>query len=67
MYDAVYLIAKGLDALDHSQKISTKPLDCDQPDTWEHGNSLINYMKMVFEEDGTFSIETLSKFILSSP
>ncbi|XP_024216292.1 glutamate receptor ionotropic, kainate 2 isoform X2 [Halyomorpha halys] len=47
MYDAVHLFAKALHDLDSSQRIDIKPLSCDAADTWLHGYSLINYMKIV--------------------
>ncbi|XP_044738243.1 glutamate receptor ionotropic, kainate 2 isoform X2 [Chrysoperla carnea] len=47
MYDAVHLFAKALHDLDTSQQIDIKPLSCDTVDTWPHGYSLINYMKIV--------------------
>lgn len=47
MYDAVHLFAKALHDLDTSQQIDIQPLSCDGPDTWPHGYSLINYMKIV--------------------
>ncbi|GLV43976.1 Kainate-type ionotropic glutamate receptor subunit 1D [Carabus blaptoides fortunei] len=47
MYDAVHLFAKALHDLDTSQQIDIKPLSCDNVDTWPHGYSLINYMKIV--------------------
>ncbi|XP_049781525.1 glutamate receptor ionotropic, kainate 2 isoform X4 [Schistocerca cancellata] len=47
MYDAVHLFAKALHDLDSSQRIDIKPLSCDAVDTWQHGYSLINYMKIV--------------------
>ncbi|RZF32680.1 hypothetical protein LSTR_LSTR004108 [Laodelphax striatellus] len=47
MYDAVHLFAKALHDLDTSQRIDIKPLSCDALDTWPHGYSLINYMKIV--------------------
>jgi len=47
IYDAVQLFAQALHDLDHSQEISTRPLSCDGTDTWQHGNSLVNYMKLV--------------------
>ncbi|XP_013138163.1 PREDICTED: glutamate receptor ionotropic, kainate 2 isoform X1 [Papilio polytes] len=47
MYDAVHLFAKALHDLDTSQQIDVKPLSCDAEDTWPHGYSLINYMKIV--------------------
>lgn len=47
MYDAVHLFAKALHDLDTSQQIDIHPLSCDNQDTWPHGYSLINYMKIV--------------------
>lgn len=47
MYDAVHLFAEALHALDSSQRIDIKPLSCDNVDTWPHGYSLINYMRVV--------------------
>ena len=37
--------------LQYIQVINMNPLSCSSEDAWEHGNSLINYMKMV-EIDG---------------
>uniref|UniRef100_A0ABD2XSJ0 Receptor ligand binding region domain-containing protein n=1 Tax=Trichogramma kaykai TaxID=54128 RepID=A0ABD2XSJ0_9HYME len=45
IYDAVHLFAMALHVLDTSQQIDVKPLSCDSTDTWDHGYSLINYMK----------------------
>lgn len=47
IYDAVHLFAMALHDLDHSQDIDTRPLACDGTQTWQHGNSLVNYMKLV--------------------
>lgn len=47
MYDAVYLFARALHDLDASQQIEVKSLNCDDIDTFQHGYSLINYMKVV--------------------
>lgn len=47
MYDAVHLFGKALHDLDTSQQIDIQPLSCDGQDTWPHGYSLINYMKIV--------------------
>lgn len=47
MYDAVYLFAKALHDLDASQQIDINPINCDSAvDTFSHGFSLINYMKV---------------------
>lgn len=50
IYDAVHLFAQALHDLDHSQNIDTRPLSCDGSETWQHGNSLVNYMKLVREK-----------------
>lgn len=47
MYDAVHLFAKALHDLDTSQQIDIHPISCDGQSTWQHGFSLINYMKIV--------------------
>ncbi|XP_063982434.1 glutamate receptor ionotropic, kainate 1 isoform X2 [Diachasmimorpha longicaudata] len=47
MYDAVHLFAEALHVLDSSQQIDIKQLSCDSSDTWSHGYSLVNYMKIV--------------------
>jgi len=46
-YDAVQLFAKALTEFDRSQEVNIKSLNCDGSDTWVHGNSLVNYMKLV--------------------
>lgn len=58
MYDAVHLFAKALHDLDSSQRIDIKPMSCDAVDTWPHGYSLINYMKVVSLE--RYIIENIS-------
>lgn len=47
MYDAVHLFARALHDLDVSTQIDITPLSCDGTDTWLHGYSLINSMKIV--------------------
>lgn len=61
IYDGVHLFARALHQLDQSQVhavwsgavlsteqvINTRPLSCDGQDTWQHGNSLVNFMKLV--------------------
>lgn len=69
MYDAVYLFAKALHDLDASQQIDINPISCDSAaDTFSHGFSLINYMKVVcisFYLVNTFEVVT-NKFNESS-
>lgn len=45
IYDAVYIFANALKHLDHMAK--TKHLDCNGTSNWEHGLSLITYMRTV--------------------
>ena len=47
MYDSALLFATALSELDRSQDVETTVLSCDSEQTWQHGNSLINYMKLV--------------------
>ena len=47
VYDSALLFATALSELDRSQDIETTALNCDSEQTWQHGNSLINYMKLV--------------------
>ncbi len=47
-YDAVQLLAKAMMELDSSQVVDREAgIGCDGKHTWRHGNSLINYMKLV--------------------
>ncbi|KAK6631711.1 hypothetical protein RUM43_013775 [Polyplax serrata] len=48
MYDAVHLFAKAVHGIEGSKKkISVGSLRCDGIDTWSHGYSLVNYIKLV--------------------
>ena len=49
VYDAVQMFAKALTDLDRSQEVETTSIDCGGRETWQHGNSLVNYMKMVWK------------------
>ena len=60
IYDAVHLYAQALHDLDRSQEINTKPLSCDGSETWQHGNSLVNYMKLVIKDINFKICSTLS-------
>ena len=43
----MYLFSAALHELDQSQNIEVTPLSCDGHQTWQHGNSLVNFMKLV--------------------
>ena len=47
MFDAVYQFARALDELSRAQDIATQTLSCNKALPWDHGTSLLNYMKMV--------------------
>ena len=47
LHDAVLVVAAALAALDQAQVVHTRPLSCAGSNTWHHGNSLLNYMKLV--------------------
>uniref|UniRef100_A0A1B6GVG8 Ionotropic glutamate receptor C-terminal domain-containing protein n=1 Tax=Cuerna arida TaxID=1464854 RepID=A0A1B6GVG8_9HEMI len=46
IHDAVLLYAKALEELTKSRDIETKSISCETNDNWEHGYSIINFMKV---------------------
>jgi len=47
IYDSVHAFALALNELSSVQQVHQRPLDCSGQSAWVHGNSLMNYMKMV--------------------
>ena len=47
IYDSVHAFALSLHELSTVQQVRQRPLDCSGRTSWPHGNSLVNYMKMV--------------------
>ena len=47
IYDSVHAFALALNEVTAVQQVRQKPLDCSGMAAWAHGNSLVNYMKMV--------------------
>lgn len=47
IYDAVHLFAESLKQLKISKSLYSKQLFCNDTKSWEHGYSIINYMKTV--------------------
>lgn len=47
MWDAVHLFARALERLDESRMVEPSNLECEEQKAWEHGLSLINFMKTV--------------------
>ncbi|XP_032820591.2 glutamate receptor ionotropic, kainate 5 isoform X2 [Petromyzon marinus] len=51
MFDAVHVVVNAVRELNRSQVVSVKTLSCSSPHIWNHGTSLMNYMRTV-EYDG---------------
>jgi len=47
IYDSVTAFSLALNELSAVQQVRQRPLDCSGQTAWVHGNSLVNYMKMV--------------------
>lgn len=47
IYDAIRLFAEALQQLSVSKRLEAKNLLCNESKSWEHGYSIINYMKTV--------------------
>lgn len=47
IYDAVKLLATGIQDLDQSQSVEVQQVSCDSGVPWAQGSSLINYMRPV--------------------
>lgn len=47
MFDAVHVVVSAVRELNRSQEIGVKPLSCTTPLIWQHGTSLMNYLRMV--------------------
>ena len=47
LFDAVYAVVTAVQELNRSQEIGVKPLSCGSAQIWQHGTSLMNYLRMV--------------------
>ncbi|KAG8009940.1 Glutamate receptor ionotropic [Nibea albiflora] len=47
MFDAVHVVVGAVRELNRSQEIGVKPLSCTSPQIWQHGTSLMNYLRMI--------------------
>lgn len=52
LFDAVYAVVTAVQELNRSQEIGVKPLSCGSAQIWQHGTSLMNYLRMVSRERG---------------
>ncbi|KAL0994606.1 hypothetical protein UPYG_G00124760 [Umbra pygmaea] len=61
LYDAVHVAVSAVRELNRSQSVGATQLTCQSPKIWEHGTSLMNYLRMVELEGLTGHIEFNSK------
>ncbi|XP_061537745.1 glutamate receptor ionotropic, kainate 4 [Phycodurus eques] len=61
LFDAVYAVAAAVQELNRSQNVGATQLSCKSSKIWEHGTSLMNYLRMVELEGLTGHIEFNSK------
>lgn len=51
LFDAVYGVVSAVQELNRSQEIGVKPLSCGSSQIWQHGTSLMNYLRMVSKDE----------------
>ncbi|XP_076865713.1 LOW QUALITY PROTEIN: glutamate receptor ionotropic, kainate 5 [Brachyhypopomus gauderio] len=61
MFDAVHVVVGAVRELNRSQEIGVKPLSCTSALIWQHGTSLMNYLRMVEYDGLTGRVEFNSK------
>lgn len=47
LFDAVYAVVAAVQELNRSQNVGASQLSCKSSKIWEHGTSLMNYLRMV--------------------
>ncbi|KAE8593567.1 hypothetical protein XENTR_v10019199 [Xenopus tropicalis] len=61
MFDAVHVVVSAVRELNRSQEIGVKQLSCSTSQIWQHGTSLMNYLRMVEYDGLTGRVEFNSK------
>ncbi|KAH1179942.1 hypothetical protein KIL84_005992 [Mauremys mutica] len=61
LFDAVHVVVGAVRELNRSQEIGVRPLACASAGIWQHGTSLMNYLRMVEYEGLTGHVEFNSK------
>lgn len=61
LFDAVHVVVGAVRELNRSQEIGVRPLACSSPSIWQHGTSLMNYLRMVEYDGLTGRVEFNSK------
>jgi len=51
MYDSVYALARGLQALERGATLRPVNVSCDEENPWNDGSSLFNYVNAVRIKD----------------
>uniref|UniRef100_A0A673NF02 Glutamate receptor n=1 Tax=Sinocyclocheilus rhinocerous TaxID=307959 RepID=A0A673NF02_9TELE len=60
-FDAVHVVVGAVRELNRSQEIGVKPLSCTSSLIWQHGTSLMNYLRMIEYDGLTGRVEFNSK------
>ena len=47
LFDAVFAVVAAVQELNRSQNVGATQLSCKSSKIWEHGTSLMNYLRMV--------------------
>ncbi|XP_072326215.1 glutamate receptor ionotropic, kainate 5-like [Scyliorhinus torazame] len=61
MFDAIHVVVNAVRQLNRSQEIGLRPLSCTTSQIWQHGTSLMNYLRTVEYEGLTGRVEFNSK------
>uniref|UniRef100_A0A8C8SMX3 Glutamate receptor n=1 Tax=Pelusios castaneus TaxID=367368 RepID=A0A8C8SMX3_9SAUR len=61
LFDAVHVVVGAVRELNRSQEIGVRPLACTSAGIWQHGTSLMNYLRMVEYDGLTGRVEFNSK------
>ncbi|XP_069796201.1 glutamate receptor ionotropic, kainate 5 isoform X2 [Narcine bancroftii] len=61
MFDAVHVVVNAVRELNRSQEIGLRPLSCSTSQIWQHGTSLMNYLRTVEYDGLTGHVEFNSK------
>ncbi|XP_075772161.1 LOW QUALITY PROTEIN: glutamate receptor ionotropic, kainate 5 [Pelodiscus sinensis] len=61
LFDAVHVVVGAVRELNRSQEIGVRPLACTSASIWQHGTSLMNYLRMVEYDGLTGHVEFNSK------
>lgn len=58
LYDAMHVVVSAVRELNRSQSVGATQLTCQSPKIWEHGTSLMNYLRMVSADNSHACVNT---------